>query len=158
MASIDQIMITDLQVASPTDTVADAARRMREAHIGAVLVMEGDALRGIFTERDLLEKVVAEGKDPASTPVSQVQTPDPATVRSGTHVKECAAVIREGGFRHLPVVDGDGRAIGIVSSRVFLQYVYDALESFVDRAEYREKLLEDGLDPYEGVGGSYGSR
>jgi CBS domain-containing protein len=155
MASIERIMDTPVVTVGPGDTAADAARAMRSHSVGAVLVVEGGRLQGIFTERDLVDKVVGAGRDASATPVSEVQTSTPRTVTADAQVKECAAIIREGDFRHLPVVDGDGKPVGIISTRVFLQHVVHALEGFVDKAIYERQLFEEDVDPYEGIGGGY---
>jgi CBS domain-containing protein len=155
MATVEKIMTTPVVAVAPGDNVADAARRMRDGGVGAVLVVEGKRLRGIFTERDVVERVVAEGRDPATTAVSEVHTAEPRTVPATAHVRECVGIIREGDFRHVPVVDAEGQPVGVISTRVFLQHVVAALEGFVDRAVYREELIDGGTDPYEAIGGGY---
>lgn len=99
----------------------DVARFMSEKGIGAVVVMEGDRLHGIFSERDLLKRVIVGGRDVHTTPVGEVATRD-ITVASPDEPVECLlAKMKQGGFRHLPIVDG-GRLIGIVSLRDLLQH------------------------------------
>lgn len=108
-----------LVTARPDETVRDAARRMAEHSCGSVLVMgrRGDALAGIFTERDLLVRVVAAGLDPARTPVAEVMTADPETIGADAPVRDAVRRMDEGAFRHLPVVGGDGRVVGVLSVR-----------------------------------------
>jgi CBS domain-containing protein len=155
MANIDPIMTTPVVAVAPGDPVAHAARKMKDHGVGAVLVVAANQLQGIFTERDLVEQVVAVGRDPAATPVSEVQTSNPRTVTAHAPIKDCAAIIREGDFRHLPVVDDAGTPVGIISTRVFLQHMVNALEGFVDKAIYEKQLFEEGVDPYADIGGGY---
>lgn len=93
---------------------------MSERHVAAVLVTEGDdTLDGIFTERDLLDRVVVPGLDPDTTPLAKVMTPKPATVAPGETVREALAIMDAKGVRHLPVAV-DGRVLGVVSMRDFV--------------------------------------
>jgi CBS domain-containing protein len=96
--------------------VLDAAQRMRERKVGAILVMHDDTLVGIFTERDALNRVIAEGLDPAVTPLADVMTRHPLTITSDKPFRSALHLMFENGYRHLPVVD-DGQPIGVVSAR-----------------------------------------
>lgn len=100
----------------PTATVRDAVRVMAERHIGAVLVAIDGRLQGIFTERDVLTRVVAAGLDPGDTALGGVMTPNPDTVGPGDTAFEALRRMSERGYRHLPVVDDD-EMVGIVSIR-----------------------------------------
>ena len=102
--------------ASAEITVAAAARLMKEHRIGAVLVVRDGRLAGIFTERDALFRVIAEGRDPASTRVGEVMTANPRTIAPDRPFGHALHLMYEGGFRHVPVVDG-GRPLGVVSAR-----------------------------------------
>lgn len=117
-------------------SVTAAARVMARGGFGAVLVVEGGALRGIFTERDALFRVLAEGKDPATTTIGQVMTPDPKTVGPDDTYGYALVLMQEGGFRHAPVVR-EGRPVGILSSRNAMD---PDLEDFVSEASRREHL------------------
>ncbi|MEO3427247.1 CBS domain-containing protein [Pelagibius sp. CAU 1746] len=97
-------------------TVRDAVRNMAERHIGAALVGSGGRLEGIFTERDLLIRVVARGLDPDSTPLSAVMTANPDTVGPDDLASLALERMRSSGYRHVPVVE-DGEVVGIVSLR-----------------------------------------
>lgn len=97
-------------------TVRDAARNMAERHIGAVLIGEGGRLSGIFTERDLLIRVVARGLDPDRTRLKDVMTPNPDTVEPDDWATVALERMRTSGYRHVPVVE-DGVVVGIVSLR-----------------------------------------
>lgn len=95
-------------------TVHDAAVRMSELRIGALLVCENDAPVGIFTERDLLKRVVLPRLDPATVTVGEVMTRDPVCIELDQRVKETMAIMTERRTRHLPVVEG-GKVVGMVS-------------------------------------------
>jgi CBS domain-containing protein len=100
----------------PEATVRDASRLMAEHNIGSVLVVDGDRLVGIFTERDALRRVLGQDLDPDLTPLAEVMTRDPDTI--GLDDTVCNAIRRmdEFGYRHLPVVER-GRIVGIISTR-----------------------------------------
>ena len=102
--------------AHPDETAREAAKRMAENCCGSVLVMEDDRMLGIFTERDLLARVVAAGRNPAQAKVREVMTTDVQAIEAAEPVEEAIRRMDEGGFRHLPVVEG-GRVLGIVSAR-----------------------------------------
>ena len=94
--------------------VLEAIRLMAEHHIGAVLVMRGDELVGIASERDYARKVILQGKSSADTPVSEIMSSPVTCVEPGESVPRCMAMMTERHIRHLPVVE-DGRVVGIVS-------------------------------------------
>ena len=99
----------------PGISVTECVRRMNELKIGAMLVMEGDRLVGIFTERDAMTRVLGGGLDPTDTLVSEVMSPDPVCVTPSTTLEEARALVTTKRIRHLPVVD-DGKVVGMVSS------------------------------------------
>jgi len=104
--------------------VFDVASLMVQHNIGAVPVLQDGQLAGIFTERDLMSRVVAAGKDPARTPVSQVMTEDPLTVAPNDPLETCMTLMKRHGFRHVPVCSG--RVLkGIVSLRDILLHDLD---------------------------------
>jgi CBS domain-containing protein len=98
------------------DTVRTASASMAEHCCTSILVGDGDKLRGIFTERDLLVRVVAAGQDPAATTLAEVMTPDPDTLEGSTPVAEAIRRMDELNYRHMPVTE-NGRVIGVVSWR-----------------------------------------
>jgi CBS domain-containing protein len=102
----------------PAATVRGAAIAMRERRVGAVLVTTEGHLDGIFTERDMVNRVVAEGRDPDQTTLTEVMTADPDTIAPTTTAIEALRLMNDGGFRHLPIVER-GRVVGIVSRRDF---------------------------------------
>ncbi|HEU5359265.1 MAG TPA: CBS domain-containing protein [Gemmatimonadales bacterium] len=98
----------------PTDTVLHVAELMNTRNVGGVAVLDGGKLAGIFTERDVLRRVVARGLDPATTRVSAVMTADVITCPPDLDVEECAALMTARRVRHLPVEEG-GALKGIVT-------------------------------------------
>ena len=154
MLSIDSLMSRKVVTAAPGDRVADVSRRMDGASVGAVVLVEGARLAGIFSERDLLRRVVAAGKDPATTEVGSVATRDVVSVGPKAPLRECAEALKTHGVRHLPVVEG-GRVVGILSARDFFAAVAGELEGLFERIRYDEQLRQN-VDPYDHLGGSYG--
>lgn len=98
----------------PSSTVRAAVDRMNEERIGCLVVLEDEKPVGVFTERDVLVRVVAVGADPESITVREVMTPRPIAIRSSTTVEEAMMVVTERRCRHLPVV-ADGRLVGLIS-------------------------------------------
>ena len=125
-----------LVVASLDTTVSVAAELMQEGKVGAVLVVEGERLAGIFTERDAVYRVMAAGRDPRTTLLRDVMTPDPLTVAPEETFGYALLLMHEKGFRHAPVVV-DGRPIGVVSARHALD---PDLEEFAAEAERRKHI------------------
>jgi CBS domain-containing protein len=115
MATLGEIMATDLIVVAPTATVAEAATMMGQRGAGSALVMEGHELAGIFTERDVV-RALGQQFDAAGHAVSEWMTANPMTVPPETPVPEALRTMLERGFRHLPVAK-DGKVVGIVSIR-----------------------------------------
>ena len=129
-----------LLVAAPHTTVRKASMMMASRHVGAILVVEGHQLLGIFTERDAVFRVVACGLEPDATPLAAVMTAAPHTVSSGQSFGYGMLVMQQHGFRHLPVVD-DGKLVGIVSSRNALD---PDLDEFNFEARRRAHLQHAG--------------
>lgn len=105
---------TKLVVIEPRAQVMDAVRLMNEHHIGSVLVMEAAVVCGIFTERDVLTRVVAMARDPTQTRVDEVMTRELATVTPETTVRTVMQLMTERRFRHVPVMHG-GQVVAILS-------------------------------------------
>lgn len=117
MSTIEQILDNkgrQVYSVSPGATALDAANLMNENHIGALVVMDGEKMVGIFTERDMLCRVVAARRDAAETVISDVMTSPVACCTPQTTRDECQTVMRERRLRHLPVVK-DGRLLGMIS-------------------------------------------
>jgi len=105
-----------LQKVSPKDTVRTAAKLMRDKKIAAVLVMNADKLVGIVTERDMTARVIAAGVNPDSAEVSQVMTENPDTLSPHDTAADAIHMMKNHGYRHLPVVEND-KVVGMVSVR-----------------------------------------
>ncbi len=125
----------------PSIMVREAAREMSRRHVAAVIVTEGpDRLDGIFTERDLLDRVVVPGLDPDTTPLSKVMTPHPATISPNQTVREALDAMDAKGVRHLPVAV-DGRVMGVVSMRDFVADEVAVLDRIHEmEAQYAEHM------------------
>ena len=108
----------------PAQTVADALALMRRERVGCVLVCAGDRILGIFTERDLMRRVLAAGK-PLTAPVSLCMTPDPVVVHPKDPIGAAVRKMEEGGYRHLPVVDEAGKPVGILSVKRIVHYLVE---------------------------------
>jgi len=119
-------------------SVAQAARLMKERRVGALLVMHEGRLAGIFTERDALFRVIAESRDPANTRLQDVMTANPRTIGPDRPFGHALHLMHEGGFRHVPVVEGDA-PLGVVSARDALG---PELEAFVAELDKREHIFE----------------
>ena len=112
---------------SPGDTLAEAAAKMRAQQTGSLLIMSGDQLAGIVTERDLL-KVVGDGQDPKAVSLREVMTKDPVTVSPDSSIQDAAKIMFDKWFRHLPVTTADGKVVGIISLRDLLSLVAEGME------------------------------
>jgi CBS domain-containing protein len=118
-------LVKDRKVCSieADSSVLEAARYMMEQRIGALPVLRNGELVGIFSERDIMNRVVAVGRLPGSTKVSEVMTANPKAVGIDETVENCMYLMREFGFRHLPILDGK-ELKGLVSSRdILLRYI-----------------------------------
>ncbi len=112
----------------PSASVMEAACHMRNRGVGAVLVTEGDAkLVGIFTGRDAVARVLAEGKDPTETTLFEVMTADPDTMTPGYNAIEALRLMQDAHCRHLPIVQ-EGKVVGIVSRGDFRGIELDRLD------------------------------
>ncbi|MER7056485.1 MULTISPECIES: CBS domain-containing protein [unclassified Streptomyces] len=111
---VRDIMTGDPVTVEPQASVTSVARIMRDQDLGAVLVTDGDELRGLVTDRDLVIRSVAEGGDPERTTVAGACSDDMVTVRSDEELDHAVELMREHAVRRVPVVD-DGRPVGIVS-------------------------------------------
>ena len=125
-------------VGHPQDTIREAAARMAQHRCGSILVCEGNRLHGIFTERDLLARVVAGGRDPARTRLAEVMTPDPDTIEATEPVAEAVRRMDEGCYRHLPVLEG-GHVLGVISLR---DVPFEVIARLHPELEQRHALAE----------------
>jgi CBS domain-containing protein len=100
----------------PSATAREATRLMAERRVGAIAVMDGQLLAGIFTERDLMARVVAAGRDPDTTTLSEVMTTPPQTIEAQRSLVDGLSVMFSNRYRHLPVID-NGEVVGMLSCR-----------------------------------------
>jgi len=137
----DIIHDQELLTAAADMPVADAARHMRQRHVGAIVVVKHGRLVGIFTERDALFRVVAAGLDPTTTTVADVMTKNPASLGPDQPFAAALHLMHEGQFRHVPIVE-DGQPIGMVSSRDALgPELEDFMYSIILNEHARSDLL-----------------
>jgi CBS domain-containing protein len=119
----------------PHDTVYTAIERMVKHNVGALVVIENDALLGVITERDYMRRIAVEGRTSKATPVAAIMTVRPATVSPNTTVQQCMQTMTERRIRHLPVMS-NGRLAGIVS-------IGDIVKSLItEQADHIEHLTE----------------
>lgn len=118
MSTINDLLAkkgTDVATIGPDATVLDAANLMNQHRIGALCVVDRDDLVGVFTERDILNRVISAQRDPATTKVADVMTSSVITCGPQGQTADCAAVMSHERIRHLPVLDG-GKLVGMVST------------------------------------------
>jgi CBS domain-containing protein len=132
-----------LVIAAPDTSVSAAARLMAENRVGAVMVVEGGRLVGIFTERDALFRVVAQQRNANTTRLAEVMTPAPVTVAPQESFGYALMLMHENGFRHVPVVQ-NGEPVGMVSARNALD---PELEEFESEARRRESIRREAAAP-----------
>ena len=125
----------ELYFITPDQSIADAARYMSERNVGAVCVLEGERLVGILSERDMMKRVIAPNRDPATTRVADVMTAKPIVVDVHESYEKCLKVMKQASVRHLPVVEGD-KLVGLVSLR-------DLLQVDLDEKEEELKYMQD---------------
>jgi CBS domain-containing protein len=122
--SVSRLQPTAPWQVRPEHSVAETVELMRQQQVGCVLVCTGGQLVGIFTERDLMRRVLAAGK-PLTIPVSDCMTPHPVTVHAKDPIGTAIRRMDEGGYRHLPVVDQSGRALGVLSVKRIVHYLVE---------------------------------
>ena len=123
MPLVSEHMTRSLLTVSAEATLGDAAAAMAERGVGAVVVLEGESIAAILTERDVM-KAVAAGKD-GSASVNEWMTSHPDTIEPSDTTDHAASLMIHGGFRHLPVVEADGKVVGIVSIRDLMKVALD---------------------------------
>ncbi len=119
---------------SPDNTVLEAIQLLADKSIGAVMVMEGEKLVGIFSERDYTRKIALVGKNSRETKVSEIMTSPVLYVSPKNRTRECMALMSEKGFRHLPVLDGN-KVVGMISIR-------DLMNDIIEDHEFTIAQLE----------------
>jgi CBS domain-containing protein len=121
---VSRLEPSDPHTVERTATVADAVGLMRQENVGCVLVCDAGRLVGLFTERDLMCRVLAVGK-PLTLPIAEVMTPDPVTVLPADTIRVAVRKMKAGGHRHLPVVDENSRPVGILSVKRVVRYLVE---------------------------------
>ncbi len=111
-------------------TVSDAISLMREKKIGCILICKKDHLLGLFTERDLMRRVLAR-RLPLETPIDQVMTPNPVVISPSDSISTAIWKMQEGGYRHLPVLDSYGKPTGILSVKRIVHYLAEHFPTVV---------------------------
>ena len=119
----------------PEQSVLDAIKVLAQEDIGAAIVMTGDRLAGIFSERDYTRKVILKGRSSDSTRVEEIMTPNVVVVSPRTRTRECMALMTEKNIRHLPVVD-EGRIIGMVSIRDIVSDIIADQDFTIEQLEH----------------------
>ncbi len=120
---------------SPSSTVYDALKLMADHNLGAVMVMDGDEIAGIMTERDYARKVILNDKSSRETPVSEIMTPAVLYVRPEQSIEEVMAIMDAKRVRHLPVIE-DGRLIGMVSMRDVVKQMVEERDFLIGQLEH----------------------
>ncbi|MFI5459640.1 MAG: CBS domain-containing protein [Isosphaerales bacterium] len=114
--SVGRICTRYVDLADADETAQVAARRMSERRVGALVILDlADRPVGILTDRDLVLRVVANGRDPRQTPVGEVMTENPTMISEAAGIEEALSLMRSGSFRRLPVIGRDGVLVGLVS-------------------------------------------
>ena len=129
-------------IVEPQVSVIDAVNKMARERIGAVAVVENGEIVGIFTERDLMLRVVQPGRDAAATLVRDVMTTKVMTITEDTTCEEASGVMLRGHLRHLPIVAGDGKVVGLLSMRALLEERLQDLSQEVSSLE--QYMANDG--------------
>jgi CBS domain-containing protein len=128
--SVSRLRSAAAQCLAPEQTVAEAVAIMRQHRVGCVLVCQHGRVEGIFTERDLLRRVLADGRS-LSVTLAEVMTPNPVAVQACEPIGLVVHRMQEGGYRHLPVVDHVGRPVGVLSVKRIVQYVVEHFPSTI---------------------------
>jgi len=111
------VVVEDQPLAAirPGDSVSSACEVMCELDVGAVVVLDGETLVGVLSERDVVRKCICLGRHPADTKAAEVMTPDPKTIHADGNLAQALEIMGQGGFHHVPVLR-DGRTVGLLSS------------------------------------------
>jgi CBS domain-containing protein len=128
---VADVMTPGIDIVDPSASVQAAATQMAELDVGAVMIGTAEAVEGILTDRDILVRVVVEGRNPGEVTVSDVMTPEVTVCRAEDTIEDAFAQMREGQFRRMPVIDENGKPIGVV-----------ALSDLAKNVESPEKLAE----------------
>lgn len=142
--SVGRICTRLVDLADAEETAQAAARRMSEREVGTLVIPDtANQPVGIVTDRDLVVRVLAQGKDPRQTHLGEVMTRNPRVVSEATPIEQALALMRSGGFRRLPVTGGDGALVGLVSLDDILSLL---AEEFFHVGTLVEKEMPSGTD------------
>ncbi|MEI7037542.1 CBS domain-containing protein [Fulvimonas yonginensis] len=125
---------SEVYAIAPDAPVLEAIRRMAERRIGALVVMKGDQLVGIVSERDYARKVILQGRSSAQTAVAEIMSGEPLTIAPDTDVFDCMRLCTERRVRHLPVVE-DSRVVGVISIGDLVKAVIDAQAEQIEQLQ-----------------------
>ena len=125
-----------LAVVAPTDSVYHALTLMAQHDVGALLVLEGDRLAGVFSERDYARKVILQGKSSRETKVSEVMTGKVLYVTPDASIEECMAIMTDKHIRHLPILEADQTVVGVIS-------IGDAVKETISQQQFIITQLEN---------------
>jgi CBS domain-containing protein len=128
--SVSRLHPTPPWQVAPGQSVAEAVGLMRREQVGCILVCKDERLVGLFTERDLMRRVLAAGK-PLTVSVGECMTPGPVAVHPKDSVAAAVRCMEEGGYRHLPVVDEAGRPVGVLSVKRIVHYLVEHFPAIV---------------------------
>ena len=132
---LKDIMTSSVRTVSLNATVQETVEKMSKFNIGAIVVGSTENIEGIFSERDLLKKVIAKDLNPETTLVKEVMTTDVLTINSSDNLQKALKVMKINNFRHLPVVDKYGYCVGLVGIR-------DLIKNLTDNLKKQNKALE----------------
>lgn len=128
---VSEVMTTGIDLVDPSTSVKDAATQMAELDVGAIMVGSADSIEGVLTDRDILVRVVVEGRNPGDVALRDVMSPEVTVCRAEDTIEAAFAQMREGQFRRMPVIDETGKPIGVVT-----------LSDLARHVESPEKLAE----------------
>ena len=123
MSSLEKLCSQDFLRIPSTETVHHACTSMAEKNVGAVLVIEGIKSVGIFSERDVMKRVIVRGLDPMTTPLNRVMTENVLSISQETKPTVAIEVMHRKGIRHLPITNDSGKIVGLINLRILLNYV-----------------------------------
>ena len=129
-ARISELRLRKSLVVQPTTALEEVYRLMDEGDWSAVVVCRGNEAVGIFSQRDILNRTALEDLEP-STPIEELMTPDPVTLSIDDGLAAAIKVMVDGGYRHIPILDGKGCTAGVLTSREILRYIADQMPETV---------------------------
>lgn len=112
---IREVMVKEVVTIEPSSTLVDAAKRMRDANVGVLPIVEGERVRGVITDRDIVVRGIATGRDPSTTRVTECATPEVVSARPDWEVEDARRMMAKEHVGRLPVVDESGHVVGMVT-------------------------------------------